>query len=318
MKLAIKDMEIFYLTYDEPFKEERWNQIRELIPSAKRVDGVKGFDRAHKTCAEECKSSRLLVIDGDNTLLPQFFSERISLFHCFKDHVISWSAVNSINGLEYGNGGVKSWKREVILNMNTHEASKSVKSISDFCFEIPYFQLPNRLSVTHINLTPFQAFRSGFREGIKMALIRGEVPTGDLFLCGLTESIPRNNLFRLMIWMSVGADVPNGLWAILGARLGLFKLILERTRSVEYLHDYAWFDEYWRSEIAPKYSGSDLTCRVTNYSWDTAKLVSEIENLGQIIREATGLEIPLHSPQKSKVEKFQLKNPHREGYLLSV
>lgn len=76
-QIRLPKIETFYLTYDEPFKEERWNIIREQVSKVTWIDGIHGFDRAHKTCAERAKSNRILIIDGDNTLTPEFFNEKI-------------------------------------------------------------------------------------------------------------------------------------------------------------------------------------------------------------------------------------------------
>ena len=50
---ALPKLETFFLTYDEPLKEERWKRISSILPNAVWIDGVKGFDRAHKVCADE-------------------------------------------------------------------------------------------------------------------------------------------------------------------------------------------------------------------------------------------------------------------------
>jgi hypothetical protein len=38
----IADLDCIFLTYDEPKKEEFWIKIQNMVPWAKRVDGVKG------------------------------------------------------------------------------------------------------------------------------------------------------------------------------------------------------------------------------------------------------------------------------------
>ena len=50
-RIDIADLDCIYLTYDEPQKEEFWVKIRNMVPWAKRVDGVKGSDAAHKAAA---------------------------------------------------------------------------------------------------------------------------------------------------------------------------------------------------------------------------------------------------------------------------
>ena len=44
MWVDIADLDCIYLTYDEPQREEFWVKIKNMIPWAKRVDGVKGSD----------------------------------------------------------------------------------------------------------------------------------------------------------------------------------------------------------------------------------------------------------------------------------
>ena len=111
MQVDIADLDCVYLSYDEPKKEEYWVQIQNLVPWAVRVDGVEGSDAAHKACANLSETDRFITIDGDNQIDEQFLNQTIN----FQDgvdlskHVISWTADNSINGLRYGNGGIKCW-----------------------------------------------------------------------------------------------------------------------------------------------------------------------------------------------------------------
>ena len=44
-KVDIADLDCIYLSYDEPQKEEFWVRIRNMVPWAKRVDGIKGSAR---------------------------------------------------------------------------------------------------------------------------------------------------------------------------------------------------------------------------------------------------------------------------------
>ena len=62
----IADLDCIYLSYDEPQKEEFWVQIQNIVPWAKRVDGVEGSDAAHKAAAAASDTERFVLIDGDN------------------------------------------------------------------------------------------------------------------------------------------------------------------------------------------------------------------------------------------------------------
>jgi hypothetical protein len=72
--IDIADLDVVYLSYDEPQKEEFWVRIRNMVPWAKRVDGVKGSDAAHKAAATASDTERFVLIDGDNIPDERFFN----------------------------------------------------------------------------------------------------------------------------------------------------------------------------------------------------------------------------------------------------
>lgn len=218
MKLIdVADLDVIFLTYDEPRKEEFWIKIKNMVPWAQRVDGVKGSDAAHKAAAEVSSTERFVLIDGDNIPDPEFFNLQLHLDDSNHDCVFRWRARNSINGLMYGNGGLSCWTKTFVQNMHTHEATDGrPESLVEFCFEPNYWAMHDCYSTTYPDATPFQAWRAGFREGVKMCLDRGRRPSLDQF----EQRVHSRNLDHLTIWQSVGADVKNGFWAIYGARLG--------------------------------------------------------------------------------------------------
>ena len=253
MDLKIFDFDIIYLSYDEPNAEQNYYDLKRKIPWAKRVHGVEGSDAAHKACAKLSETDRFITVDGDNTIDQDFLNEII----CIKDgvdisnHVFSWTGYNTINGLMYGNGGIKCWPKQTVLDMKTHENAEpdNAQAQVDFCWDLEYIQINKCMSTVHNNFTPQQAWRAGFREGVKMALIDGQRPSLEDF-----KKVHWKNLHRLFVWLMVGADVENGLWAIYGAREGLYKTMCTNwdyvnVRDFEYLNKL-WDDEY--SKITEK------------------------------------------------------------------
>jgi hypothetical protein len=106
--------------------------------------------------------------------------------------------------------------------MRTHESSDgSVETQVEFCFDPFYWAMHDCYSKTYPNGSPFQAWRAGFREGVKMSLQRGRKPTVDEF----KQQVLRN-LDNLTIWHNIGADAENGEWAIAGARQGTYMTML--------------------------------------------------------------------------------------------
>jgi hypothetical protein len=227
--IDIADLDCIYLSYDEPQKEEFWLKIKNMVPWATRVDGVKGSDAAHKAAGEASTTERFILIDGDNMPDENFFNLQLDFTDKDPNYKLAqyrWRAVNAINGLRYGNGGMSSWTKTYVANMKTHETSDGSDTTAvDFCMDSSdnlYWAMHDCYSTTYPNYTPFQAWRAGFREGVKMVLDRGAKPSIDDF----KERVAGRNLNNLTIWHNVGTDVENGVWAIYGARLGTYMTML--------------------------------------------------------------------------------------------
>lgn len=295
-KFRVVDYDIIYLSYDEPNAERNYADLCQKIPWAKRVHGVKGSDAAHKACAELSETDRFITVDGDNIIRPEFlqqeinFAEHTDLENC----VISWAGYNQINGLMYGNGGLKCWPKKFALNMRTHEnADPNNKHAQvDFCWDVHYIQQNSCFSDIYNNATPQQAWRAGFREGVKMALDRGLKVNKDEF-----KNLHWKNLHRLYIWLTVGADADNGLWAIYGAREGLYKTMCTDWDFVN-VRDFEYLNEYWKKS----------TETVTNEN-----LEEEIINLGNTLIKELDIPIPEEPLDKtqSKFFKTVYQNPER-------
>ena len=223
-QVDIADLDVIYLSYDEPQKEEFWVKIKNMVPWAKRVDGVKGSDAAHKAAGDASETERFILIDGDNLPDSKFFNLTLDLKDCnAPNSVFRWRARNHINGLMYGNGGLSSWTREFVWNMKTHENTDGRdESLVEFCFEPNYFAMYDCYSTTYPNGTPFQAWRAGFREGVKMCLDKGHKPS----VAEFRDRVHKRNFDHLTIWHNVGTDTENGAWAIAGSRMGTYMTML--------------------------------------------------------------------------------------------
>ena len=222
-KVDVADLDCIYLSYDEPQKEEFWAKIQNMIPWAKRVDGVKGSDAAHKAAAEASDTERFVLIDGDNMPYPEFFDITLDIKPEHEDCVFRWKAVNAVNGLMYGNGGISCWTRKFVNNMKTHENSDGAdENEVEFCYDPKYLAMNNVYSTTHPNGDAFHAWRAGFREGVKMCLKKGTKPS----LIEFNEMVHRSNFDRLSIWHNIGADAEYGDSCIAGARYGTYRTML--------------------------------------------------------------------------------------------
>jgi len=152
-------------------------------------------------------------------------------------------ARNHINGLMYGNGGLSSWTKTFVNNMRTHEASENkVETDVEFCFDPMYWPMYDCYSTTYPSGSAFQAWRAGFREGVKMCLNRGAKPTVEEF----QQQVHQRNLDHLTIWHNIGADVNNGQWAMAGARQGTYMTMLTNW-DYRLVQDFAALAELWET-----------------------------------------------------------------------
>jgi hypothetical protein len=215
--MKIIEYDVVFLSYDEPNSDLHYADLCNKVPWAKRVHGVKGSDHAHKAAANLSETDWFITVDADNIVNPKFFDLDIDTDNP-KIQVYGWCARNKINGLRYGNGGLKVWKKSFVLNMQTHENSTSDRGQVDFCWEDGYQNFPRVYSDSIITASPYQAWRAGFREGVKMTLLDGvKVPPQEI-----QQQIWWHNIHRLRMWSTVGMHEENGKYAILGARMGTY------------------------------------------------------------------------------------------------
>jgi hypothetical protein len=282
--IDVADLDCIYLTYDEPNKETNWIRIQNMVPWAKRVDGVKGSDAAHKAAADASDTDRFILIDGDNVPDPEFFNLQLALDATNNSCVFRWRARNAVNGLMYGNGGMSSWTREFIYAMRTHEATDgSAENDVEFCFYPNYWAMNDCYSTTYPNATPYQAWRAGFREGVKMALDRG----AKISMQEFESRVNTRNYDNLCIWQSVGSDAEHGFWAIYGARLGTYMMMLEGWDHRQ-VQDFDILAMLWR-----------------NFEQDGP---DQCRSVGDILRTRLGLPIVDMDPEESRFFKHHYKS----------
>lgn len=297
IQIDVADLDCIYLSYDEPQKEEFWIKVRNIVPWAKRVDGVKGSDAAHKAAAEASDTERFVLIDGDNLPDQAFFNTTLELKdEVWENAVFRWRARNHINGLMYGNGGVSCWTKTFIQNMQTHEASAGNDATDvEFCFDPLYWAMHDCYSTTYPNGSAKHAWRAGFREGVKMCLDAGAKPSVEQF----KHRVHSRNFDHLTIWHNVGMDVEYGDWAIAGARMGTQWTMLSGWNHKQ----VQWFDtleDIWTrmkdqdpADIIERYAdelATQLDLPMNLYTADQSKFFkhhyrSNWHNRGPMVRE---------------------------------
>mgnify|MGYP001172308414 FL=1 len=310
----LTEFDIVFISYDEPNAESNYADLLDKCPWAKRSHGVWGSDAAHKAAAALSETDRFITVDADNIVREEFFNAQIDVSRIRPTDVISWAGKNEVNGLVYGNGGIKCWPVDVVNRMRTHEAAPESDKASqvDFCWNIRYIQMNNVYCDVMNNGSPLQAWRAGFREGVKMGLEGGDVVDPKNL-----KRIHQENYKRLLVWMTVGEDTINGLWAMYGARLGCHMTNIERrTWDWRNVRDFDWLSNFFKTELFPEFEGGDQMCVNTGVSWDYDKLKNKTVELGEDLRGKLDLEISDLDWTGSRFFKKVYKNPHRLGAMV--
>jgi hypothetical protein len=152
--------DIFFVSYQEPNADENWKKLLKRFPYSKRIHGIKGIDKAHKECARLSATEMFWTVDGDTIVDDDWdFSYFPPIFDRTYTHV--WYSRNPINHLRYGYGAVKLWpKNEVLLyNGSWLDYTTSVGKLKIF---------DQVIATTHFNSSPFETWKSAFRETTKL------------------------------------------------------------------------------------------------------------------------------------------------------
>jgi hypothetical protein len=287
-RVRVSDLDFVYISYAEPNKEQNWADLKNKVPWAKRVDGVVGFDNAHKAAADKAETDFFISVDGDNILDEAFLLETLDWSKTDKRAVHRWRARNSVNGLVYGNGGLVGWPKDTCLAMKTHENAETDENQIDFCWGVPHENLHNCYSTTVINASEQQAFVAGYREGVKMSTDKGKpIPANEFH-----KAWP-NNLKILSTWCTVGADVQFGKYAMLGARMGCFNTVIEANNEHFKIRDLDNMELY--------------------YNQSTLDVDTDLIMYGNSLRQQLGMPIAEFSEGESRFYRFVMPQHINKG-----
>lgn len=224
--------DIVFISYQEINADENWRKLKDRFPMAKRVHGVKGIHQAHIKAAQQCMTKMFWIVDGDAEIVDTFnFDYTVSQWDLDVVHV--WRSCNPVNGLEYGNGGVKLFPRNMTINMNTSNTDMTT-SISK-----KFKALEQVSNINTFNTDPFNTWKSAFRECVKLS--------SQIIDRQVTDETSK----RLQAWCRLGSDKPYGEYAIKGAISGA-KYGIKNKKNLEALkliNDFEWLDNMFKEQL---------------------------------------------------------------------
>jgi len=220
----VKPMDIVFISYDEPSAERRFNELKTKYPRAKWCKGVMGQTLAYVTAATMSTTDyffavfpKLEIVD---TFKFDFQPDRMKnpchyIFNC----------KNPVNGLEYGHGAVLLYNKKLVL--------QTTNPGLDFTLSAPHDWVPILSAINHYNETPWLAWRTAFREVLK--------------LCHNKPTV--ENRYRLNKWTTVG-EGKNGEWSLKGAKDAqeYYQTHHRDHKKLMLSYDFLWLKEFYESK----------------------------------------------------------------------
>jgi hypothetical protein len=246
-------LDVFFLSYNEPYADENYAKLKEIVPNARRVNGIKGFAAAHQECARRSFTNNFYVVDSDAIIVEDFdFSFTPSKFNKWwhapeSDSICIWSSINPINGLIYGHGGVKILPKQPLLCEN--------KDVIDFTtgFGLSTKVFDKVSNITAFNYDEFNTFRSAFRECAKLASNLTNKEILDKLDSDEVIKIQTEAENRLHIWTTTGIESKFGKYCMEGAIQGkqYGTRNVKNTQALKLINDYEWmkneFNKFFRT-----------------------------------------------------------------------
>jgi hypothetical protein len=219
--------DVVFISYHEPFADERF---ADLVPRLRGnkifwIKDIRGIHQAHIEAAKTATTDMFYVVDADAIIENTFKFDHYIPYYDFnaKHTVYVWKSRNPVNGLEYGNGGIKLLPRQLTIDMDVSKPDITT-SISKW-----FKPMPTVSNTNGFNTDPFNSWKSAFRECCKLS----------------SRVIDRQDdtetQQRLDTWCTVGTDIDVLAGAIAGRKYGEEnKLDVEALKKI---NNFKWLEE---------------------------------------------------------------------------
>jgi len=220
---------IIFISYDEINADENWHLVQSQYSYAKRLHGVEGMDNALKEAAKISDTEWYYAVFAKTKVHRDFnFSYRPDRFQKPKHYI--FDALNIMNGLQYGHMGIVLYNCDIILNMPDTFGI-------DYTMSAAHEIIPEVSALADFNASPYQTWRTAFRECAKLAQFNYETPNID-------------NEYRLNVW-TTKAEGDYAEWCLKGANDGVEYFNQNKDNVIALKQAFKW--EWLRNYFVGKY-----------------------------------------------------------------
>lgn len=230
LEYEVQPMDIVFISYDEPSAEKRYNKLKQKFPRAKWVKGQPTQTLAYLAAAMSSDTDYFFAVFPKSELAPDFdFSFqpdrlRNPCHYIFDCHI-------PVIDLRYGWGGVILYNKQLVF--------KTPKPGLDFTMSQAHHSVPILSAISNCNETPLLAYRSSFREVIKLLQMKQTV----------------ESRYRLKKWSTLG-NGDNAEWIYRGAVDGKkhYEQYKDDYTKLMYSYDFQWIRDQFKSLYPEKTS----------------------------------------------------------------
>ena len=187
-------LDVVFISNGEPYADLYWNALDYNLPQESqrhRVDGVTGRVAAYQAAAQASTTPWFFAVFAKLEVEPGFdWAWQPDRMQQPKHYI--FHARNPVTGLIYGHQAMIAYNRDLVM--------ANTGSGLDFTLDQPHEVVPMLSGTAYYNQTPWMAWRTAFREALK-----------------LRHSLPDvENEYRLGRWLSPGQGI-NSEWSQRGA-----------------------------------------------------------------------------------------------------
>jgi len=224
LEYDVKPMDIIFISYDEPSAEKRFNELKQRFPRAKWAKDIIGQTLAYMKAASMSDTDYFFAVFPKLEIVDSFqfdFQPDRLKNPC---HYI-FNCKNPVNGLEYGHGAVLLYNKDLVI--------KTTNPGLDFTLSAPHEVVPVLSAINHFNQTPWLAWRTAFREVLKLLEAKPTV----------------EGAYRLKKWLAMGVG-ENADWVYKGANDAkeFYDKNNDNHDELMLSYDFEWLKKYYESK----------------------------------------------------------------------
>ena len=217
-KIEDKALDVVYVSNGEKNADLNWDRLQKLCPRAKRINGINGRAEAYKACAEISETDWFINVFAKCWVHDDFDFDWQPDYMQNDKHYI-FDSYNPVTELTYGHMGIIAYNKQLVLDCNEWGL--------DFTLSMPHTSVPVVGSTADYATTPYETWRTAFRECIK-----------------LDQQKDVESQYRLKQWYTVG-NGEMGVWSKRGAEDALEFVGMGGDLQLSF--EWAWLKEHFNS-----------------------------------------------------------------------